>query len=330
MLVWVVGAGGLLGSSVRRSIEAGKTNALFSPRDPHLPWTSPPDLARALRDPLASLLSASAAADHGGWAIIWCAGGAVVASRDSEVSADRASWELFLSTLEAALGRAPAAARTGHLLLASSAGGAWAGHSGATISESTPVSPISEYGRGHLAREEALAQLGRRHPELRTAIVRLSNLYGTGQRLDKPQGLVSHIARSLIHRRPIHIYVPLDTVRDYLYASDAGQAMVEGLSCLARAAPGAGPVLKLLASEEETSVGGLIAIFRRVTRRQVAVTAGVRSVGRLQALRLRFRSAVWPELSRGRTPLPEGVVAVYRHQLQKFTSGELPVPPIDL
>jgi UDP-glucose 4-epimerase len=158
--------------------------------------------------------------------------------------------------------------------------------------------------------------------------VRLSNLYGLAQRLDKPQGLVSHIARSLIHRRPVHIYVPLDTVRDYLYAPDAGARVGAVLEHVAAAPPAAAPPVKIVASEEETSVGGLLAIFRRVTRRQVAVTAGLSPVGRRQPLSLRFRSEVWTGVGRAfRTPLPEGVVEVYRYQLAQFTRGALPAPP---
>jgi UDP-glucose 4-epimerase len=327
MRMWVVGAGGLLGSSVCRAL-ATRGHALFAPPGPQLPWSDPPALADALRVQARAFLGVAA---NGGdrWAIAWCAGGAVVASDDATVSADGAAWELFLAALEDA-GRAwPGGGGGGVLLLASSAGGVWAGHDGSAITESTPPAPIAEYGRGHLTRERALAAFAARHPELRTAIVRLSNLYGPAQRLDKPQGLVSHIARSLIHRRPVHIYVPLDTVRDYLWAPDAGARVVAVIERVAEGAPAAAPPVKIVASEEETSVGGLLAIFRRVTRRQVAVTAGLSPIGRRQPLSLRFRSEVWPDVGRAfRTPLPEGVVEVYRYQLAQFTRGDLPAPPI--
>jgi UDP-glucose 4-epimerase len=327
MRVWIVGAGGLLGSSVRGALAGGR-HAVVSPGDTPWPWREPAALGDALRARAPAFAAEAAIRPHEGWAIVWCAGGAVVASDDAAVSEDGAAWERFLSVLSESGLAAPALRGAGLLLLASSAGGVWGGHDGPAITESTPPSPISEYGRGHLRREQALVSFTQRHPGLRTLVVRLSNLYGPAQRLDKPQGLVSHVARSLIHRRPVHIYVPLDTVRDYLYAPDAGAKVAAVLERGRTEAAANAPRMKILASEEETSVGGLLAIFRRVTRRQVAVTAGLSPVGRRQPLRLRFRSETWPEAGRrARTPLPEGVVEVYRHQLAQFTRGMLPAPP---
>jgi UDP-glucose 4-epimerase len=326
MAVWVVGAGGLLGSSVTGALAARGT-PLFLPPGSRLPWGSAPALSAAFRAQLSVLLRPAPGRAQEAWAVLWCAGAAVVASGESAVSADRTSFELFLAALESALAESPSSTRSGCLLLASSAGGAWGGHQGLPITEATPSCPISEYGRAHLAREDTLARFVRQHPGLRAAVVRLSNLYGPGQRLDKPQGLVSHMARSLVHRRPVHIYVPLDTVRDYLYAADAGVGMADVLDQLRRQEAGTEPVLKLLASEQETSVGELISIFRRVTRRQVAVTAGMSAIGRLQPLRLRFRSHFWPGVGRRPpTPLPEGIVQVYRYHLEQFTKGALPPP----
>jgi UDP-glucose 4-epimerase len=326
MLVWVVGAGGLLGSSVRDALAARSSWATIFADDERIPWRGS-DLALALRSRAARFLAHSVAREATGWAVLWCAGETVVASGAAEVAADREALELFLSGLDASLDANPRAAGSpGHVLLASSAGGIWAGHDGPPITESTPVCPLSDYGLGHLARENALAAFAARRPTVRTATVRLSNLYGPAQRLDKPQGLVSQIARALVHRRPVRIYVPLDTVRDYLFAADAGRGMADVLERLARSPePGLLPLVKILASEEETSVGGLLAIFRRVTRRRVAVVAGLSAVGRLQPLRLRFRSEVWTSAGRSlRTPLPEGVARIHRHLLGQFTRGALP------
>jgi UDP-glucose 4-epimerase len=331
VLAWVIGARGLLGSSVRSALAARRGEAAVFVDDERIPSSPDSSLSLALRWRAARFLAECAAGRHEGWAILWCAGTAVVASGAREVAADRGAFEQFLAGLEAALDASPEATRIpGHILLASSAGGVWAGHIGAPITESTAVCPLSDYGFGHLAREQALARFAARRPTVRTAAIRLSNLYGPAQRLDKPQGLVSQIARSSIHRRPVRIYVPLDTVRDYLFTEDAGRGMVDVLERLARSPEdGPMPLVKILASEEETSIGGLLAIFRRVTRRQVAVVAGLRPVSRLQPLRLRFRSEVWTSAGRSRrTPLPEGVARIHRHQLEQFIRGTLP-PPVE-
>ena len=326
MLAWTVGAGGLLGSSVRAALEARDGIAEFDAQT-KLPWGSDGDLADALATLGPRFLREATA--QGGWAVVWCAGATVVASPAGAVDRDVQAFTLFLGALGAALAANPAAASLpGHLVLASSAGGVWGGHTGAPIAEATPVLALSDYGRGHLRREAALAAFVTGHPAVRAAVVRLSNLYGPGQRLDKPQGLVSHIARSLIHRRPVHIYVSLDTVRDYLLADDAGHGVVDVLGLLRRMPdPPPEPVVKILASETETSVGALLAVFRRVTRQRVAVTAGLSPLGRLQPASLRFRSGVWTEAgARGRTPLAEGVAQVYRRYLARFASGGLPPP----
>lgn len=327
MKVWVIGAGGLLGSSVRRALHGRGRASLFEPGQP-LPWPRPEELRVAVAASATRFLEEAAIEPQ--WAIVWCAGSAVVASPPGEVAADVSVWELFLDVLRSALdANRRTAGRTGCLLLASSAGGVWGGHRGLPIGEQTPVAPISGYGRGHLARERALERFASERPGVRTAVVRLSNLYGPDQRLDKPQGLISHVARSVIHRRPIHVYVSLDTVRDYLFAPDAGQATGEVMDrLLGGLPPTPRPVVKILASEEEISIGGLLALFRRVTRRPVAVTAGLRPVGRLQPLHLRFRSTVWPEVAlRARTPLLQGVAVVFRRQLEQYTGGMLSPPP---
>jgi UDP-glucose 4-epimerase len=292
---------------------------------PRLPWSDADALGPAFDEQLARFL-AEAGARAEGWAVLFCAGASVVASGRREVDADLAAFTRFLDGLArtlAASGGAPA--RRGFVLLASSAGGVWAGHRGPAIGESTPPCPIADYGRGQLAREEALAAFGARIPGIRSAAVRLSNLYGPGQRLDKPQGLVSQIARAVILRQPVHIYVPFDTVRDYLFAADAGRGMADVLERLAQSPEeGPRPLLKLLASEQDTTVGGLLNVFRLVTRRRVPVVAGLSPLGLRQPLRLRFRSEVWTSAGRGRsTPLLEGVARVHRDLLARHARGEL-------
>jgi UDP-glucose 4-epimerase len=330
VLSWVIGSGGLLGSNVRAALLTRPQPVACYDVGVRIPWEDAAALDSTFRAQVPRFIAEAGA--HDAWALLWCGGAAVVASGPSEVAADRSAWESLLSALEDALEANPPAARAGHVVLASSAGGVWAGHVGLPIAEGTPACPISDYGFGHLGREKALASFARRRPEVRTAVVRLTNLYGPEQRLDKPQGLVSQIARSLVQRRPVHIYVPLDTVRDYLFAADAGQGMADVLERLTRAPDvGSRPLLKILASEQETSVAALLAIFRQVTRRRVAVVTGLSPVGQRQPLRLRFRSEVWTSVGRGhRTPLPEGVARVYHHLLRELGRGTLPVASVSI
>src|SRR5262249_46351376 len=156
---------------------------------------------------------------------------------------------------------------------------------------------------------------------------RLSNLYGPGQHLDKPQGLISYMSRCLIFGVPVRIYVPLDTTRDYLFAEDAAMSIVAGMARLA-AMDGSQHVTKIYGSGNETTVAGLIGVFRQIAKRHLRVVSGLAAVRSQQPAQLQFRSLIWhdqPDLPR--TALLDGVNRVHRHQLALFQAGQLHSPP---
>jgi UDP-glucose 4-epimerase len=322
-LAWIVGAGGLLGSHVLRAAESNPSFRCFAPPGGRLPWGDAERLDAAFAAATAAFLRAAGDGAGSDWAILWCAGGGVVASPPQELAADRRAWEGFLTTLGAALDAGPRL--EGRLLLASSAGGVWGGSTERPITESTPPRPLAGYGEMHLGRERALAAFVARRPGVRAVVARLSNLYGPGQRFDKPQGLISHVSRSVLLRRPVHLYVPLDTLRDYFFAEDAGFALVAALG----AATGGIPGLRLVASEEPTSIAELLAVFHRVTRRRVAVVSGLHSAAPLQPRHLTFRSTAGGRSDgRRRTPLLEGIARVHGHHLALLGQGRLSAPPL--
>ena len=214
------------------------------------------------------------------------------------------------------------------MVLASSAGGVFGGSLCCPITEATPPEPISAYGRAKLLQEQILLEWAQhRASSIATLVARFSNLYGPAQRLDKPQGLISHISRCVIHNAPVHVYVSLDTIRDYLFSEDAGRRLVLGLAELVREAPRANPhVMKVYASEREISIAGLLGVFRQIARRRLRVVSGLSPVGALQPRRLQFRSRVWPGNMGRQVELIEGVSRVYSHQLARFGQGQLPPP----
>lgn len=323
-LAWVVGRGGLLGSSVERALGP----AAWRPERP-LAWSEPDRLAASITDAARAFAERLAAAPAEGWIACWCAGAGVVGTPPAVLEGETASFRLFLERLGLALDAdARTRARPGRVFLASSAGGVYGGSPGRPLTEASAPRPISEYGRAKLAQEEALAAWASVRPRVSTLVGRLANLYGPGQRLDKPQGLISHMSRCLIFGVPVHVYVPLDTIRDYLYAEDAGRRVVGGLARLGREAPGGGrQVTKVYASERETTVGGLIGVFRRIAKRQLRVVSGLNPVRAQQPARLQFRSTVWRDQAEGvRTELLDGVSRVHRHQLALFQAGRLPPP----
>src|SRR5207244_1238391 len=106
----------------------------------------------------------------------------------------------------------------GALFLASSAS-VYARSAGPPFDENSAPAPGSDYARARLEQERivAVALDGR----LRHVVGRISTLYGTGQNVTKGQGLISAMCLQTIQRRPIRLFVPPDTLRDFLYADDA-------------------------------------------------------------------------------------------------------------
>jgi UDP-glucose 4-epimerase len=213
--------------------------------------------------------------------------------------------------------------------LASSAGGVYAGSTDRPLHEGSAPCPISPYGRAKLRQELTLERFGTGHPTVSRLVARISNLYGPGQKMEKPQGLISHMSRCLIHQRPIHIWVPLDTIRDYVFAPDAARALVRWMDRLGLGEAGSSKtVVKICASEQETTIAALLGVFRRLAKRPLRVVSGLHPAHEQQPASLQFRSQVWTDEPRpDDTPLAVGVDRVHRHQLGLFQAGSLPPPP---
>jgi hypothetical protein len=138
---------------------------------------------------------------------------------------------------------------------------------------------------------------------------RLSNLYGPGQDLHKPQGVISQLCRAQWQRSPMTMYVSLDTNRDYLFVDDAAQMVLAGTRLLS-AEPDGTVVVKILASQTPASLALLIGELRRVSRRRAPIIVGTSPSAKFQSRDLRFRSEVWPSLDPlASTPLPAGIHA---------------------
>ena len=123
------------------------------------------------------------------------------------------------------------------------------------------------------------------------------------------------------------IYVPLDTIRDYLFAVHAGRMVVDVMNRHEETIrQGAGPktTTKIFASEVETTVASVLGAWRQALRRPplVALAANPADNRALKPQILSFRSRVWPEIRRQPILLPLGIDAVRRYQLaQLIKSG---------
>ena len=316
-LSWVVGAGGLLGSSVVRALESD--GRLWTP-EASIAWTDPRAAVEQIRRGASDFLAATRG---GPWQIAWCAGAGVTATRHAHLERELRYFTALLDTLRAAVpdsqGQLP-----GTLFLASSAGALYAGSDDPPFDEETPIAPISEYG-WIKAEMESRARSWAVETRGRVVVGRIANLYGPAQGLEKPQGLISHIIRSQLIRTPISIYVPLDTMRDYLYAPDCGELVVDALRRQAPDGPsGETVVTKVLASQQQVTVGRILAEVRRIFKRSPQIVLGSSPQAALQARDLRLSSRVWPELDRRQlTPLNVGILATTAHLRAEQRAGRL-------
>lgn len=295
-LTWVVGAGGLLGSAVvREAVAEGRPTHRTA-----VPWSN--------RELAVDVLAADAeelAARHARLQLAWCAGAGVIGTSDQDLEDEVRLLDGFLDRMRGIVGRHGTQVS---MFLASSAGGVHAGSEQPPFTELTVPVAISPYGHAKLAAEESARRFAD-ETGAHLLVGRIANLYGPGQDISKPQGLISQLCRAQLAREPLSLYVSLDTARDYIYVADAARMVLAGMDTVDhREAPAS--TTKILASQSPTTLAAIIGELHRLTRRRPIIVLGTSSMARFQVRDLRFRSVVLTELDAlVSTPLPEGISA---------------------
>jgi UDP-glucose 4-epimerase len=298
---WVVGSGGLLGSALCRALRR-EEGGLFAPEAP-FNWVSEADLAAQFAAAAGAFAALAGAA--GRWEIYWAAGVGTMGSPADVLDAETGILRRLLRLVESdPLLRAT----PGSFAFASSAGAVYAGSPDYTVTEASAPAPTTAYGRAKLGQEDLVRALAQSNERTAVLVARLSTLYGAGQSRGKAQGLLTHIARCMLKSLPVHIYVPFDTIRDYLAADDAAAAMIAAL----RADAGIPRVrTKIIASEKPVTIAEIIALFRKVGRRAPRVITSASPLSGAYPRRLRFRSTVPPyRASLPKTSLLVGIARV--------------------
>jgi UDP-glucose 4-epimerase len=319
-LLWVVGGHGFLGSHLQRALpKYFPQGQLWSPTSMRLSWTDPQRLVDELRYYTTAFLGTARSSGRR-WMLLWCAGIGVPNSSVADLEPEWYAWTEVLNLL-----RQHSASRQpllpGVIFLASSAGSIYCESNAAILTEQTVPLPASDYGRHKLRMEQALLACAETMPHLSCLIGRISTLYGPGQNLRKLQGIISHISRRIIHHQPVHIYVPLDTRRDYIFADDCAQQIAAGLSRIAHKPQQ--PVVKIFASEESISVARILGIFLRLAKRRPLIVLSQPKGGPRPAS-LRFRSDVWPDLAAvQKTDLAAGIHMTHEYQMFAYGRGHL-------
>ena len=312
-LAWVIGAGGLLGRALVGALSRPDVH-LHSLPGP-LAWRQPQVLMGQLAQAAADFVALAARSPGRRACIFWAAGIGTMDGSADDLAPESAALACVLDAMQRhATGLAPGALR---ICLASSAGALFAGvRDGRLIADDHPVAPTTAYAEAKLAQEMLLLELARQVPQVAALVCRVSTLYGTrGPQAGRDKGLIAHLATGCLQRRPVHVYVPLDTMRDYLAADDAAARMVAAALMPGALPQGGAPCL--VASGVSTSVSDVVHLFHRIGGRKPLVVTGANWRGDLYLPCLRFQPSAWLEQRCGlpaRT-MAEGIAGVLRERM---------------
>jgi UDP-glucose 4-epimerase len=275
----VIGRHGLLGHSLE--LELAKTHSIWTP-ETRTNWQDQSSAVASLRQDCERFFQSIKDAD---WSIAWCAGRSIVGSSNSEI--DRESG--LIETLFDAIKVCKPIGVVGKVFFASSAGGVYAGALNEVIDEDSQPKPIATYGFGKLAHEEIFIN-NSKQLQINCLIGRITNLYGPGQDMTKSQGLISQLCRSNLTKKPLNIFVPLQTARNYLYVDDAAAMIAEFMQhddelCI-----------KIFASPQSTTVATLIRTSYEVFKRRPLISLGVNERTLMQPMGLHFNSKIKTEI----------------------------------
>jgi len=102
------------------------------------------------------------------------------------------------------------------------------------ITEDHPLEPLSPYGITKLSTEKYAAMYGLQRG-IPIICLRPANVYGEGQMPFRGQGFVATAIGAVLTGRPITIFGPSGSVRDYIHVEDAARAV---LAALEKGVPG--------------------------------------------------------------------------------------------
>lgn len=300
-IAWVLGSSGLLGSALWNVLSRTEI-ILFTPAE-RFRWDCEQELTVQLETAAKSF--AAAVGSENNWCIYWAAGVGIMSSTEEELAVETRVLSKLLSFVES---QPELVTTNGRFAFASSAGAIYAGATADIITEDTPVAPTTVYAHEKLKQESLLTKFAITHCRTTVLFARISTLYGPGQAIGKRQGLLAEIARRILRNQTIQIYVPFDTIRDYIAADDAAEAIVAAMLSLSGKS---GVFTKIIASEQPTTIAEIISIYKRITRRPPRIVTCACKLSCIYTRRIQFHSIAVPVNAQiNRTSLHVGIAQV--------------------
>ena len=278
---WVLGSGGMLGSAINRQLELqGTTVYRYAER---FDWKNIDQLCIQFRLALAEFMNRLSSEDQ--WEIYWAAGVGAMNSTTADLLSETYALEEFLDLLQQKL---MLLKFPGLIGFASSAGALYSSCSDFEITELSTVTAKTDYAKAKLTQEQMFINFLSKVAGVNLLLARFSTLYGPGQSFGKQQGLLSHIARCALRHQPIEIFVPLDTLRDYMFSDDAALDFIHSLrllcidECKYR--------IKIIASERSITISQIISTFSRLIQKHVRLVFSRNRLSNLYTARICYRS----------------------------------------
>ncbi len=116
----------------------------------------------------------------------------------------------------------------GRIIFASSGGTVYGIPHYLPIDEHHQTNPLGAYGITKLAIEKHLKLLSQ-SKVMSVIILRVSNPYGTGQKVHNGQGVIRIFLQRILSEQPVEIWGDGEIVRDYIYVSDVAEAFVRAM-----------------------------------------------------------------------------------------------------
>jgi len=148
----------------------------------------------------------------------------------------------------------------------SSGGSVYGNQTDLTSEESLP-SPVSAYGLSKYTIENYL-RLFHHNYQLPYDILRLSNVYGIGQKNNRPQGIICALASAFIEKKKFEIWGDGTAKKDYLYIDD----VVDALAKVA-ASPASNDTFNV-SFGRSTSILEIISLFEKIFGYTIEIATG--------------------------------------------------------
>lgn len=296
MRIGIVGANGFIGSALTAAVQkAGHSAVPFTRANPisggdrYRPVSAGADQNRVAGEDAAR----AGAGDLD--AVVWAA----TSSTPATIAADPGTGETELKEFEETCAALARGGDTRFILLSS--GGTVYGHGHPPHREDDALSPTNDYGKFKVRMEEVCRSI---FPD--STILRISNVYGPGQRARGGQGVLGHWMKALRNGGTPVIYGDPTVARDYVYIADCACAIVA-----ATETPSASGQTINIGSGEPTSLEALAGVLAGVT--------GIDTAPQILEGRPYDNRSTWLATTRARdllgwsatTPLTEGVRAMW-------------------